>query len=118
MTERGDCFQVAANLVLGRRDGSVVVHGTPIGRGPENFGERFWHAWVETPDGLAIDKSNGRDLSMSAGLYYHFAQIDPDLHIFGRYTANEAVKMMCALGHYGPWVPGWETLLVDGEVVL
>ena len=51
----GDCFQVAANLVvhgplaldLHERDEVRVVHGTPVGTGPVNGGKRYWHAWVE-----------------------------------------------------------------------
>lgn len=102
----GDCFMVAARYVIDRyvidHGTAILCHGKPLGQGPLNLGERYWHAWVETADGqLVIEKSNGNDMTLPAFLYYAIGKIDTaDVK---RYTAVEAATLMLREGHFGPW---------------
>jgi hypothetical protein len=100
VAETGDCFIVAADLML--RDARLtVVHGKPTGRGGEAKGLVYWHAWCETDDGIVIDRSNGREVEMPVGVYYMIGRINA--HECRRYSAEEAVEMMRTYKHYGPW---------------
>lgn len=105
----GDCFEVAAQLILGGTLGedAVLVHGLPVGLGEENLGRRYWHAWLEYGDPpRVVDRSGGRNLDVPAEWYYGLGQIGSTW----RYTRQEAVEEMNRAEHYGPWVPGWEEL--------
>lgn len=114
----GDCFTVALAVAEDHADEDVrVVHGTPLGTGPENMGERYWHAWVEVttdvdlaPLGypgrvhrstIAYDLSNDKEVAMPVELYYRFGHLEEE-HIF-RYTLREALGHTLDTGHYGPW---------------
>lgn len=110
----GDCFKVAANLVvpmLGLQKESVsnldsltLVHGIVSGQGPLE-GLRYTHAWVEgvSQEGvpLVVDASNGREVVIPAALYYLIGQIDPEECV--RYTPEAASQRMLQFAHYGPW---------------
>lgn len=100
--KRGDCAEVAATYVLDNPDGYVLAHGYPVGRGPANGGERYFHAWVETIDGtLVIDRSNGLDVTMSRAAYYAIGRIVEDDVV--RYRQNEVLDHILDDGHWGPW---------------
>ena len=96
----GDCFKVAANIVVHGLPDATLCHGQPIRRGPEG-GDRYWHAWVEL-DGTAIDRANGLDIELAAATYYLIGNIEADKVL--RYTREEAVRYMLETGHYGPWI--------------
>jgi hypothetical protein len=101
--KRGDCAEVAARLVIERLPrGFVLCHGRPVGRGPANSGERYFHAWVENDEGsVVIDQSNGLDVTMPRDAYYAIGRIvEADVV---RYTADEAAEMIVDTGHWGPW---------------
>ena len=104
--EAGDCFVVAAELILDLPDAGVwLCHGQPRFRGvptPGGIerGERFWHAWVETQT-TVYDYSNGRELQTSIEAYYVIGQIDA-FHV-RRYTRRQAAALLIASGHNGPW---------------
>jgi hypothetical protein len=95
----GDCFVVAANLMLDDAR-LTLVHGQPTGTGGEAAGLVYWHAWCEL-DGMVIDRSNGNDVTLPAVLYYAVGNIDPDACRY--YSAYEALAEMHDYGHYGPW---------------
>ncbi len=103
--KKGDCYQVAAHLLIELSwDALRLCHGTPIGRGEENMGKRFGHAWVEFPIGDAwfvIDRSNGLDVSMERDRYYEIGQIKADEVM--RYDREQLAHMIRDYGTYGPW---------------
>lgn len=145
----GDCFPVAADLVaygadlkLGLRPGDEVrvVHGLPVGRGAENEGKRYWHAWVEVtrrilvPDEVrqahpelltlfseageletvtVIDRANGRDLALPVELYYAMGALSDEC--VWRFTVLEARREMGTRGHFGPWIDDWESYEEVGQ---
>lgn len=94
---RGDCFEVAANLVLELDGDWRLVHATCMGYGPIE-GIRFSHAWVEN-DFLVLDFSNGKQSAIPRTAYYEAGEAE-NVH---RYTATEARLHMLATEHYGPW---------------
>lgn len=132
----GNCFPMAlAQARLAREanpDASVrVVHGLPIGRGADNDGLRFWHAWVEVctsmpvpegmppefrtayPNGITIetitDHSNGLEIDgMPRALFYSMGELDEDY--VWRFTLEEAAAEIESTNHYGPWVDGWQEM--------
>lgn len=140
----GDCFIVAANLVtsgvhdklqLGGHDEARVVHGLPVGRGHQNEGRRYWHAWVEVtrrihvPDEVraahpellrlfdeageletvtVIDRANGLDLALPRELYYAMGALSEER--VWRFTVLTARRELRDRGHYSPWVDDWERL--------
>lgn len=98
----GNCYEVAGNAALEafiRGRDVTVCHGEVSGQGPLE-GVRFGHAWIEQ-GGTVIDRSNGNNISMPVFAYYALGKIDPGQ--VDKYTAKEAVEMMQATGHYGPW---------------
>jgi len=101
--KRGDCAQVAAEIVLDQPgDELLLAHGYPIGRGELNGGERYFHAWVETADGTTvIDKSNGLDVTMPRSVYYTVGRIVDDEVI--RYDTHDVRFHIVNTGHWGPW---------------
>lgn len=148
----GDCFIVAANLgigtgvrffdtrvlgleaiELGDHDTLHVVHGLPVGRGPQNEGKRYWHGWVEVtrrihvPDEVraahpellrlfddtgeletstVVDRSSGQDLALPRELYYAMGGLSTEQ--VWRFTPDEARHELVTRGHYGPWIDDWE----------
>lgn len=112
LPENGDCFRVAAQLILEGDDSLVLCHGEPLGQAAI-AGIRHAHAWVERTVTIdfpnvgpytvvsAIDHSNGKHLEMPTMLYYKIGRLeDTDIR---RYTRREAAQMMDATGTYGPW---------------
>ena len=106
----GNCYPTAARIILAyaySEDAQEIrlVHGTVTGQsGTALAGVRFGHAWVEElVDGVwwAIDKSNGNDVRIPAGLYYAIGQIRPNEVV--RYEPDEAIEMLATHKHYGPW---------------
>ncbi len=97
MITQGNCYKVAVNLVVEDYD-LTLAHGTVIGQGALK-GVPFEHAWVETLEGMVIDKSNGLDVYMPAAVYYGIGRISN----VRRYKQFEAIYFMTELGHYGPW---------------
>lgn len=114
VTGLGDCFKVAANLVvpilgmigdeLAELVDVTLVHGIVTGQGLLD-GVRYTHAWVEgyTPEGIpmVVDASNGRHVVMPQGLYYLIGRIEESECV--RYTSDEAHDRMLDYAHYGPW---------------
>lgn len=111
---KGDCFTVAWRLAIDAdEDGCemMVCHGLPVGRGVENEGKRFWHAWCEYEmDGQwwVLDYSNDLELFALRDLYYAIGQITPE-HVW-RYTLEEAMRVSLVEDTYGPWVEGWREM--------
>lgn len=103
--KRGDCAEVAGLLVIGldaEYPDYLVCHGRPVGRGPENGGDRYFHAWIESPDGtVVIDRSNGLDVTMEAEIYYMLGRIVPEN--VRRYTADEVRDYIGTTRQWGPW---------------
>jgi hypothetical protein len=123
----GDCFEVAARLVLDwppspAHEPLTLVHGRPIGTGPLNLGERYWHAWVEFTEeatipahvvgasppapfvlsaAVVIDRSNGRDDRLPVEVYYAFGSIRP--RDCRRYSRTDVMRQLIEFGHWGPW---------------
>lgn len=98
----GDCFKVAADLVVdhsfpSKYKGAVLVHGMASGRG-EISGVRFGHAWVEIGDEV-IDYSNGLNARLPKELYYAIGNIKTTL----RYSRKETMMNLMEHKHYGPW---------------
>lgn len=106
----GNCFEVALKLAeeIGEQNNPLVCHGLPLGNGPQNMGQRFWHAWVEMilPGGPTVfDFSNGLEVVMKRAQYYRGGRIIGDaVH---RYSLVDARRTALENGHYGPWVPDW-----------
>lgn len=50
---------------------------------------------------------------MGVDTYYRLGHIEAE-GVY-RYTINEALQEMHDLGHYGPWVEGWEDAGHDAE---
>lgn len=112
--ELGDCFKVAANLVvpilgivkdeLTKLNDVTLVHGIVTGQGHLE-GVRYTHAWVEgyTSEGIpmVVDASNGLNILMPQGLYYLIGRIDKRECV--HYTPGEAQDRMLDHCHYGPW---------------
>lgn len=108
----GDCFKVAANLVMESDDRHVLCHGEPLGQA-SIAGIRHAHAWVERTTTVhfpnvgpitvveALDYSNGKHLEMAVMMYYKIGRLDgTDIR---RYTRREAAQLMADTGTYGPW---------------
>lgn len=114
MTVEGNCFEHAAKIVLGWINGVPsgkrwLVHGLPVGQGAENFGLRYWHAWVEINVAgvpMVYDLANNRNIVMSRTTYYRLGQIDK----IYRYDRKQTIAHVREHGQWGPWVDGWETL--------
>lgn len=136
----GNCFPMAmaqARRIAAEKPNAEVriVHGLPIGRGADNDGLRFWHAWVEVtvsmpipdemppevqaqfrtayPTGIrietVIDRSNGLEIEgMPRGVFYNTGNLDED-HVW-RFTLDEAAEMIESTTHYGPWVDHWKEM--------
>jgi len=86
---KGDCFEaayLAAERLHRWYPDLLVVHGTPINQGPRK-GERYWHAWVEMPDGTVIDQSSDRNIVMTKENYYRIGRLE-EKHVW-RYTVME-----------------------------
>lgn len=94
----GDCYEVAANLVLENPE-YTLVHGIVTGQG-DLRGVRYGHAWVEY-EGNVIDKSNGRELEFPKEVYYAIGNIDPNDQY--QYNAKEIRKIIQYEKHWGPW---------------
>jgi hypothetical protein len=125
---KGDCFSLALSLVAGYvhgdpvnnpddqapMPGGKVVHGLPIGRGPENMGKRYWHAWVEVViNGVVtvMDYSNDQRITMPRDEYYRFGNIQQ----VWRYNAHQARAQFKKQQRCGPWVKGWESMSEASE---
>lgn len=111
----GNCFEVAQKVALdaylANPAGSLwIVHGLPVGRGDDNLGLRYWHAWVEVvPDNSAplvmcVDRSNGLDIAMPKAQYYALGNLNRNW--VWRFTLPEALRTQVLLEHGGPWVYG------------
>src|SRR5215204_529548 len=87
---KGDCYQVAAELVLydPAFRNAVVAHGEPILR---PTGERYGHAWVEL-DGQVVDRSNGLDVMLPREVYYSWGHINEARVV--RYAHDEVAQTL------------------------
>ena len=113
----GDCFRVAAELVLAN-PGFTLVHAlvtapddSPGTDGTAQPGERHAHAWAETehpvtfPDGrtrrtvVCVEISNGRSVALLRGDYYDGGKIRQTV----RYTSAAARALIVETGTWGPW---------------
>jgi hypothetical protein len=108
----GDCFMVAANLVIAGSD-LTLVHGRPLGRGVENSNARYWHAWVETPNGQVLDHANNLTLDLPVGVYYALGLIDPTECT--SYSATATIDMLDEYRHWGPWNEEYPPLTDDDD---
>lgn len=110
----GDCFVVAANLVLSLPGDPILVHGRVLGStGGPLAGVRYWHAWieirysvrhpefndVEVSSDVVVDRSNGNDLTVPQALYYKLGDVTETRH----YSRAEALARCESTGNYGPW---------------
>ena len=101
----GDCYQAAANYMLGQclrgeNKHLILVHGEVCGQGPLE-GVTYGHAWVLDGD-MVIDLSNGRDLRVPKAVYYALGGIDR-LNNTHQYTWEEAKVLLLTRKVYGPW---------------
>jgi hypothetical protein len=102
LSGKGNCFHVAADLVLSHAGaGLTLCHGTPIAPAGPHEGERLYHAWAETDDGRVIDRSNGNDVNLPRDAYYRLGRIDPAEVL--RYSRLEVAALSLRFGHWGPW---------------
>lgn len=106
----GDCGAASIALAMDLYEQGadpVVCHGWPVGTGEENFGRRFWHAWVEveTVDTgwFVLDTSNGRQVAVPRPFYYAIGRVEDGK--VQRFPMEEAARMVEAHGHSGPWLP-------------
>lgn len=119
MNAAGKCFEAHGEAVVGEAvPGIRLVHGIPVGRGLENKGRRYWHAWAEAEHpvhGLVvIDLTVGDGIMLAVEDYRREGQIE---HAWS-YTPDQARAMMLYHGHYGPWVaPGVVGRLYPGGVL-
>ena len=103
---KGDCFKVAAELILNSRlinsqrffGTPKLAHGKAFGRGGNAKGLRYEHAWVED-DYFAYDYSNGCNAVVPKHRYYELGQIT-DVVLYTESQARNEVLTHC---HYGPW---------------
>ena len=98
MTGDGDCFEVAAELlvfVLKHERDALLVHAEVIH--PET-GQLHGHGWVEV-GGMAVDVSNGLCVVMPAPLYRAVARHGKLVE----YNYHEAVEHLLQTRNYGPW---------------
>lgn len=94
----GDCYEVAANMVL-EMPIRTLCHGTVTGQGPLE-GVRFGHAWVELGE-VVFDFSNGHSVVTTRTRYYEIGEIrEEDVR---RYSGVETYEMLVKHEHYGPW---------------
>ena len=107
MSSGGDCYEAAGKFImeecmLGGVDDCqyILVHGEVMGQGPI-AGIPFGHAWV-LDGSTVIDRSNGRDISMPAQLYYAIGQIDRIDNVI-EYPWEEARTKILDYGQWGPW---------------
>jgi hypothetical protein len=124
---KGDCYSAAVetmkDLLADDQDYDhvFVVHGQPIGTGPENNGKRYNHAWVEVVltvkvpddapddfhhlDGMSIitvhDNSNDNSVVMPRDLYYHYGNIYYDEVTL--YEWADVQENLAFYRHWGPW---------------
>lgn len=96
----GDCYEAAAKFVIAHDACAEIrlVHGEVTGTGGAVKGIRYGHAWVELGS-VVIDPSNGRCLVASRGHYYAAGSVGDTR----TYTPEEAMRIMLATKHYGPW---------------
>lgn len=95
----GNCYQAAGDAILEDLSDWTLCHGIVTGNGGEVEGRAYDHAWVERGD-YVIDRSNGQfGLPLRREFYYGMG----DCRDVKRYTRDEAIGLMCATGHYGPW---------------
>lgn len=105
MTIKGNCYQVACEVILGfsegcaYEEGMVLVHGIPTGQGPI-AGVRHGHAWIELEDQV-IDISNGKNLRCPKVVYYAIGNIREEECI--RYSREEARRWVLETEIWGPW---------------
>lgn len=103
----GDCFNAAIKTMIDMsmegRKGDMLVHGLVWGRGGAS-GHRFPHAWVESHDGMCIDRSNGNNVTMPCVIYHALGGVRTDQPgAYRRYTMKEMLKMIDKHGHAGSW---------------
>lgn len=107
---RGDCFEVAAKIVISPEfPKCTLVHGLPVGQGPENFGLRYWHAWVEVnTHGVitVLDLANNRRIVKPRDEYYEAGHIKN----VWRYNKHQAFAQIKKHETWGPWVKDWEKM--------
>src|SRR5688572_13972796 len=98
------CFQDAVEIASMLGPTAVIVHGTPIGTGAENLGQRYWHAWVEfRGDAYVRSPQHQHGVSqIPLGLFYRTGHIEPE-HCH-RFSLTRARTEMTVRGHFGPWV--------------
>lgn len=100
---RGLCYEVAAKLLVAAHGAGIevkLVQGEPKMRRPGPLlGQRFGHAWVETPQGV-WDLTVAPEL-LSTMAFYAVGSIGEEN--VRRYDWEEAVVLMLRTEHYGPW---------------
>lgn len=89
----GDCYPVAFNL-CSVIEGAVLCHGAVF----HPLVGWHGHAWVEV-DGVAIDRSNGFNTAMPAGVYRAIGRASDVVEYDHRASMRHAILT----GNYGPW---------------
>jgi hypothetical protein len=98
MDNDGDCYFVAANLIINELKEGTLVHGHPtLGVFPY---EKYGHAWIEL-NGSVIDYSNGNSVIMPREEYYRLGKIKTVECLY--YDRERARQFMLSHKHYGPW---------------
>lgn len=112
---QGQCFSWAAKYAIDHPDSKVchAVVTAPCSRPPH----RYVHGWVEH-NGLCLDWQTmvaGHGGPKFCGIGYpidvFYALFSPENTI--EYTPTEALRLMTAQGHWGPWVTDFDDVIVE-----
>ena len=106
----GDCFEAnARHFLTSFRNDWILCHGVVMN---QKDGLPMSHCWIESHEikfmgkhklefQWAIDISNGNNVNMPLGQYYHLGRIDPDEVV--KYNFDDLAEMLAEHGTYGPW---------------
>ena len=95
--DKGNCYKVAAQLMLKGNEKYVLCHGLKEGQRVHE-GELVGHAWIEFGD-MVIDNSNDQKIFMKKEDYYKKYKVVAVRH----YTLEDTKAMLNKFRHYGAW---------------
>ncbi len=107
--KNGNCYQCAANHVMGNSKTHTLAHTMVSGQGALR-GRRYGHAFTlynhpKTGDEMVHDPNpklnNGKGIDMDARAYFALGNINPDE--VKRYTHEEMGRKLIDTEQWGPW---------------